>query len=54
MSQQPVPQQQGPTAQQLLAKIEKHLASIRSMLQFFVVLVILAIIIQACTALVNI
>jgi len=52
MSQQPVPQQ-GPTAQQLLAKIEMHLKKIRSMMEFFVVVVILAIIIQACSAIVG-
>jgi hypothetical protein len=39
--------------QTLLSRIEKNLVSIRGMLQFFVVLVILGIIIQACTAIMT-
>jgi hypothetical protein len=39
--------------QTLLSRIEKNLVSIRGMLQFFVVLVILGIIIQACSAIMT-
>jgi hypothetical protein len=67
MSQPPVVQKPEQTAQQLLtdqkqllmntqtllSRIEKNLVSIRGMLQFFVVLVILGIIIQACTAIMT-
>jgi hypothetical protein len=35
------------------ARIEEHLRSIRSMLKFFVVLAVLAIIVQACTVLLS-
>jgi hypothetical protein len=37
----------------LLAKIEGHLKSIRSMLTFFVVIVVLSIILGACSALLS-
>ena len=42
-----------PTELDLLTQIEKHLKSIRSMVQFFVLLAILAIALQACSALLT-
>jgi ABC-type microcin C transport system permease subunit YejE len=47
MTEQPQP----PTDTELLAKIEKHLQSIHNGVSFFVVLAILAIILQVLSAL---